>query len=160
MNIKKIISSVAPFIGTLIGGPFGGAAAKIVSGALLGRDDATLADIEQALSVATPEQLAALKKIDADYKVQMAQVGIDEKKLVTMDRDSARKREIEVKDYVPATLAILLTIGFFGLILTFMLVPLQSASKDIVEIMIGEIGTAWICAVSYYFGSSNDKSLK
>ena len=157
MEIKKIIASVAPFLGTLIGGPFGGAAVKLLSNVLLGKEDGTVEEIEKAFSGATPDQLAALKKIDADYKVKMAQVGIDDKKIVAMDRDSARKREIEVKDYIPATLAIILTVGFFGLILTFMLVPLQSTSKDVVEVMIGEIGTAWLCAVTYYFGSSNKK---
>lgn len=157
MDLKKVISSVAPFIGGLIGGPFGGAAAKLVSNLLLGKEDGTLDEISAAFSMSTPEQLAALKKIDADYKVQMAQIGIDEKKLAVIDRDSARKREVAVKDKIPAFLAVLLTVGFFGLIFTFMYAPVPDDSKVIIEIMIGEVGTAWICAITYYFGASNEK---
>ena len=48
MNLKKILGTVAPFLGTMIGGPFGAAAGKLVGQVLLGNENASEAEIEKA----------------------------------------------------------------------------------------------------------------
>lgn len=158
--IKKILGSVAPFLGSLIGGPLGAAAGKVVGNVLLGNEDASTAEIERALASASPEDLVRLREIDAEYKARMAEVGIDEQKIAAMDRDSARKREIEVKDIMPAVLAVLLTIGFFGVLAALMIHSIPPTTKDVIQVMLGALGTAWISTVTYYFGSSLGSNLK
>jgi primase-polymerase (primpol)-like protein len=74
---KSILSVVAPNIGTALGGPIGGMAGRVVAKALLGKDEASDNEIFEAVEKATPEQLVALKKADADFKVQMKQLDID-----------------------------------------------------------------------------------
>jgi len=160
MSLKKIIGSVAPFVGTMIGGPFGAAAGNLVSKALLDKDNATPEELESAISSATPEELVKLRKIDADYKTKMAKIGITEKKLAALDRDSARKREIEIGDKTPALLAFLLTIGFFGVLSLIIFYPMQEAAKGIIDIMLGSLGTAWVSTITYYFGSSYGSKIK
>ena len=68
MNLKKILGTVAPFLGTMIGGPFGAAAGKLVGQVLLGNENASEAEIEKALAQATPEQLVELRRVDAEYQ--------------------------------------------------------------------------------------------
>lgn len=159
-SLKKLVGTIAPFIASLLGSPFAAAGIKLLSNALLGKDNASEEEINKAIAVATPEQLIELKRIDADYKIKMQELGIDEEKIAALDRDSARQREIQVKDNVPALLSVLVTLGFFGVLLTMIFYPIQSDAKDVLDVMLGALGTAWISCISYYFGSSYGSKLK
>ena len=90
MNFKKIIGSVAPFLGSLVGGPFGAMAGKALGGLLCGNENASQEEIENQLMNASPADLVKIKQIDSDYKQKLAQIGLDEKKIAALDRDSAR----------------------------------------------------------------------
>lgn len=160
MGFKEILGKVAPFLGAAIGGPFGAAAGKLLGNFLLGDEDASEADMEKALSGASPTQLAELKKIDADYKVQMAKIGLDEQVLAATDREGARNREIKLGDNMPAILAIMLSMGFFGVLGTILFHPLPREVQGVIDIMLGSLGTAWIATINYYFGSSAGSRLK
>ena len=48
MNLKNILGKVAPFLGSMIGGPFGATAGKLVGELLLEDKNASEADIEKA----------------------------------------------------------------------------------------------------------------
>jgi len=39
MSLKKLVSAVAPFLGSLIGGPIGSRAGVVLSALLFGKDD-------------------------------------------------------------------------------------------------------------------------
>lgn len=55
MDWKNLISSVAPFLGTALGGPLGGMAVSALGDAL-GLSDKSESAIKQALSGVTPEK--------------------------------------------------------------------------------------------------------
>lgn len=163
MDWKNIVSTISPWIGTALGGPLGGMAVSAVADAL-GLSDKTEGAIKQALSGATPEQMLALKKADQEFSLRMKELGFanlkDMEQIAVNDRDSARKREMTVKDNTPKILAYAMTIGFFS-ILTFMLfkaVPLES--RDLLNIMLGMLGTSFVSVISYYFGSTAGSSEK
>ena len=69
-NLTAILGAVAPTLATAMGGPLGGMAIKMVSDKL-GLSESTMEAVEAAMSNATPEQLAEIKKVEADFKVQM-----------------------------------------------------------------------------------------
>lgn len=157
MNFKTVIGAVAPWIGTALGGPLGGMAVDAI-GKVFGLSDTSEESLKTALSGATPEQMLALKQADNDFKLKMQELGFkqttDLEKIAADDRDSARKREMTVKDLTPMLLAIGVTAGFFG-VLGFMLVngkPL--AGGDALLVMLGALGGSWGSVISYYFGSS------
>ena len=163
MDFLSILKTVAPWIGTAIGGPLGGMAVEAAANAL-GLSTKTTDSLKQALSGATPEQMLALKEADQAFAVQMQQLGFDHvekiEQLGNDDRNSARQREMTVHDVTPKVLASVVTLGFFG-ILTFMLLqPIPVASRDIVNIMLGSLGSAWVGIISYYFGSSKSSDRK
>ena len=148
----QVLKTVAPMLGTAVGGPFGAIAGAAISAALgtPGDDKAT----EAALLAATPDQLVALKKAEQDFQVRMRELEISEEKLSFDDAASARQREAAVKDHTPAILAYSVTVGFFG-VLAYMLhygVPRQGG--DVLLVMLGALGTAWTGITGYYFGSS------
>lgn len=154
MNFGKqalsILNTVAPTIATALGGPVVGLAVKALQGFFGVTSEK---DLDAAVAGATPEQLVQMKKIDNDFKVQMANIGFEEDKLVYDDVASARQREEAVKDWIPATLAIGVTVGFFG-ILSWMLVKGVPKESDVLLVMLGSLGTAWTAIIGYYFGSS------
>ena len=103
---KSILTAVAPTLGTALGGPIGGMAGRVVSQALLGKENGTDKEISTALELATPAQLSALKKSDEAFKIQMKELEIDVEKIHADDRDSARKRQMALGDHTPTILAI------------------------------------------------------
>ena len=115
MDILKtfgpLIGSVAPTIATALGGPVAGMAVKALSGALFGHEDGTEEDIQAALANPTGDQLAALKKIDADFKTQMKSLDIDLERIAAGDRDSARQMQIATHDWTPRAIAIVVIVA-------------------------------------------------
>lgn len=147
----QVLKTIAPTLALAVGGPFGPIAAAAIHAALGSTDDKSA---DAALLTATPDQLLALKKADADFQVRMRELGISEEKLAYDDIANARAREVQVKDRTPAWLAFLITVGFFGT-LSFMLVNGKPAmGGDALLVMLGSLGTAWAGVVTYYFGSS------
>lgn len=160
-DIGNIVGKVAPWIGSVVGGPIGGMAGKIL-GDVFGMSAEDASDPEklsQAMKNATPEQLLALKKADNDFKIQMQEIGFkqitDLENIAAGDRANARAREIAVKDHTPAVLAAVVTVGFFGVLAFALIGTVPEGSRDIVNIMIGTLGTAWVAIITYYFGSSS-----
>lgn len=90
---KDIVSAVAPVLGTAIGGPFGGLAARAISQAVLGKPDGSEKELAAAIEGASPETLAAIKKADQDFELRMQELGIDLERVHQQDRSSARERE-------------------------------------------------------------------
>lgn len=79
----------------------------------------------------------------------------------TMNQNIVTSKEAPLIDkIVPYLLAALVTLGFFG-ILAYMLVrAVPAANKDIMNIMLGSLGTAWVSIVGFYFGSSASSKQK
>jgi hypothetical protein len=46
------------------------------------------------------------------------------------------------------------TAGFFGILLLMAFQPLPGTNKDLVNVVVGALGTAWISIIGYYFGTS------
>ena len=159
INWKATLKKIAPLAATMIGGPWGGLAAAAI-GAALGKDDATEQDIAKLLPTATPEQLVAIRKADADLKVKLKELDIKQEELVYTDKDSARGMQKEVRSAMPGILAIALTLGFFSALGTLMKVAIPEANSSIVYLMLGSLGTAWIGATQFYFGTTQSSSDK
>ena len=109
---------------------------------------------------ATPDQLTALKKIDADFKVSMKSLDIDLERISEQDRDSARQMQMATKSWLPEVLAILVTLGFFGIIVYILKFGLPESGKESLLLLLGSLGTAWTGVMGFYFGSSADSHKK
>ena len=158
-SIGKQVATFAPAIGSAIGGPVGAVAGMGVRAlcSFFGIEaDAPDAEAQAtaALQAMTPEQAIQLKKQDQDFQTEMKKLGVDVFKLETQDRDSARKMQIATKSWVPGAMAILITLGFFGLLGLMCWQDLPVANAKALDIMLGSLGTAWIAVVMFYFGSS------
>jgi hypothetical protein len=155
-----LLGQIAPTIATALGGPLAGVAVKTLSNVLLGHENGSEDDVKAAMATATPDQLAALKKIDADFKVQMKELDIDLERIAAGDRDSARKMQTETKDWVPKLLAIVITLGFFGILIWMLVQGMPQTGTEALLMMLGALGTAWTGVVNFYYGSSAGSKAK
>lgn len=162
-NLKDLLQSAAPWLANAVGGPLAGIAVKAI-GEALGQPDASTEAVTQALTQATPDQLLSLKQADADFELKMRELGLNNierlEEIAAGDRDSARKREMEVKDSTPRVLAYLITGGFFGLLLLLLFKQPPLGSADTINDMLNVLGTVWIGCVSYYFGTTANSQRK
>lgn len=56
---------------------------------------------------------------------------------------------------IPKFLVVSTTIGFFGLLALLFFVPFPPESKEILNITLGSVGTAWLGMCNFNFGSSS-----
>lgn len=162
-DFVDIIKTVAPWIGTALGGPLGGMALDAAAGAL-GLSAKTTDALKTAISGATPEQMLALKQADQDFQLKMQALGYDHieklEALAVDDRKDARAMEVATHSRVPPFLAIAITFGFFGVLIGMMGGWLTVADNQALLLMLGSLGTAWTGIVMYYFGSSAGSARK
>lgn len=156
---KKLVGTVAPMLGTALGGPLGGLAVQAI-GSALGLSDATEDKISQALAGAKPEDLLKLKAADQQFVQDMRALDIDMERINAANTDSARTMQTTTRSKVPAILAILVTIGFFGILLGMMTGSLAASEQGALLIMLGALGAAWGSVINFYFGSSNGSQAK
>ncbi len=166
-SIGSVIGKLAPTLASAVGGPFAGAAVSALEASLgINKPSTEIGarqdDVATALSTATQAQLLAVKAADDSFKESMAKLGFDnEKDLATLgdsDRDSARKREIAVKDWTPKALTIIIFVSFLGVLVYSRYV--SDTHLDIVKDALETLRDALIMVVSYYFGSSSESSKK
>jgi len=155
-----LLSSVAPSIATALGGPLAGLAVKSLSKALLGAEDFSEEAVMDAMATASPEQLAAVKKIDADFKVQMKSLDIDLERIAVDDRKSARTMQTETKDILPRLLAISVTLGYFGIIAYVLVSGLPMNGSEVLLMLLGTLSAGWTGVMAFYFGSSSGSQKK
>jgi membrane-bound ClpP family serine protease len=163
MDLTKIgglLAQLAPTVATALGGPLAGLAVKTLSEAMFGHQDGNESEVAAALMSATPEQLQKLKETDASFKLKMKELDIDLEKISALDRDSARKMQMETKDWLPKILTIIVTIGFFCILFWLLVRGAPPSGSETLIYMLGALGTAWTGVMQFYFGSSAGSKAK
>lgn len=166
IDVKKIIGTAAPWLATALGGPLAGQAVGEIAKAMGLNSSAKLEDVQKALAAGqlTGDQLVALKAAEQNFQLAMQQAGFqqikDLEEISAGDRDSARKREMTVRDWTPRVLAYGITCGFFGVLVFMLTHQLPPAAHDALLLLLGALQTAWVSIVAYYFGSSSGSESK
>lgn len=159
--LKEVISSAMPFIGSLLGGPFGGKAGEFLAEALTGDKLASQNEIEKEflMAAANADKFLGLKHIDEQYKEKVLSAYAEKIKLENEDRNSARKAQVEnVKAHslnMPATLS-LITVPIFFLVLFFVMIyPIQEPSRNVIDLLIGVLSGRLGQIYSFYLGETH-----
>lgn len=178
MDWKTVIGTLAPVLGTALGGPLAGTALKIVSEALLGKPDGTTDEISKSISSGLdPEIILKLREADTAFQVKMREMDIDIAKLNAStetayleDVQSARatsgvNRSIFILGIsIVSTFALLMTAVLYG---SFQLmvggiilkdVAVASTVSGLIGSVIGYVAGNAQQVIGYYFGSSKSSS--
>jgi len=144
------LAQIAPGIATALGGPLAGLAVTAVSKAL-GIDEK---DVQSTIESGklTSDQLTSIKQAELELQKQANELGLDFEKLAVDDRKSARDMQTATHSFIPPVLSILVTMGFFGILIGLM--TDHVVKSDALLLMLGSLGTAWTGIIAFYFGSS------
>lgn len=163
MDWTKIIATVAPWIGTAIGGPLGGMAVEAAANAL-GLSDKTMEAVKGAVMGANPETLLALKEADQRFALQMQSLGFaqikDLEAIAAADRDSARKMQMENKSFMPAVITAGVLASFAGTLVALLFIPIPSENRDLIIYMIGQLSGFAGSAVAFWLGTTRQSEEK
>lgn len=55
---------------------------------------------------------------------------------------------------IAGILVIVVTVGFFGLLIYMLQYEVPKSNERIMDILLGSLGTAWVTMINFYFGSS------
>ena len=149
--LTNIIGAVAPTLGTALGGPMGGMAAKMIS-EVLGVPNNPKA-INKAMDVATPEQMLQLKQAEQAFEVQMKELEVDVFSLEVQDKQDARGKFS--KDWTARIMGIAVVGGFMGYIFLVTLQPPEQNSEALINLVLGYLGGLASAVISFYFGASH-----
>lgn len=152
----SFLSRLLPTIGSLLGGPLGGAAVEAV-GKALGMSEATTDKVQRALTSGnlTAEQIAALQAADLQLKTRMAELGIDAEKLAAEDRANARAMQTATDSWVPSVLACVVTVGFFGILVGLLTGWLKLWESTTLSLLIGTLSGAFTSVLAFFYGASH-----
>ena len=149
--LTSVIGAVAPTLGTALGGPMGGMAAKMIADVLGVPNNSK--SIEKAMAEATPEQMLELKKAEQDFEVKMKELEVDVFALETADKQDARGKFS--KDWTARIIGVVVVGGFMGYIFLVTLQPPEQNSEALINLVLGYLGGLASAIISFYFGASN-----
>ncbi|MFT6668658.1 MAG: hypothetical protein ACJAVZ_000104 [Afipia broomeae] len=153
-KIKDILATVAPTVATALGGPLAGVATRAIAGKILGRDDASVEEVEAAVAAASGTDLVKLKELEYEFKAQLKDADIQLERISADDRASARDRQARMKDWTPSVLGLAIIIGFFGVLAYIFRFGLPDQGSEVLLIMVGALGTMTSQVGNFFFGSS------
>jgi len=163
MDWKNIVSTVAPWIGTALGGPLGGMAVEAAASAL-GLSDKTVDSLKTAITGMSPEQALALKAADQTFALRMQELGYkniaDLEAIAAADRDSARRMHTAAPSPVPAILTFIVLGAFVGTLAALFFVGVPVSNRDIVVYMIGQLSGGLTSALAFWLGTTRQSEMK
>jgi hypothetical protein len=155
MNMNWL-ETIAPTIASALGGPLAGLAVEVVSKAIgIDAKDVAKTIAEGKLSA---DQIALIKVAEIEMASRAQELGLDFAKLAVDDRKSARDMQSKNNALIPGVMAIVVTIGFFGILIGLM--TEQFKTSEALLLMLGSLGTAWTGIIGFYFGSSAGSQAK
>ena len=155
---KQMVGSVAPVLGTALGGPFGGMAGKFIADAL-GTEVETLPDV---VANANPETMLKIKNADIEFKIQMKELGIAEEQLHQKDRSGARNMAINTSIYPQVIQSVLYDAAF--IMVCYFLFTAEIVYTDsqlaLISYVMGILSAGLVQVNNFWFGSSSGSKEK
>ena len=112
----------------------------------------------------SPEKAAQLdaEKVRVANELQMKVMGEVSRiiELENADRDSARKREMSVKDWTPTAFGAVMILGFFSVVWYMLIEVIPEANQRILDMLLGSLMGSVTSIVAYYFDSSAGSAAK
>ena len=153
------LKTLAPMIGTALGGPLGGAAAAFIADKL-GLEAKTVEAVSEVLNSGklSAEQISGIKLAEIEFQRFLEQNKIDLAKMDLDNTKDARLMQRETRSQYPAVLSTFVTLGFFGVLLSMLV--MEYRPTDSLLIMLGALGAAFGAVVNFWLGSSNGSAIK
>lgn len=158
-TFKALLGSVAPLLGTTLGGPMGGVAMKFLADKFTGGDTGS---VEDFLLSANPETLQQLKVAELEFKQEMKKLDIDLEQIAADDRRSARDLAKETGITPQVIMSVVYTSGYFGVLFMFMTgqLAVPEQYESMFNGLLGVLSAAQVQIMNFWFGSSSGSKRK
>ena len=176
MEFITAVKRIAPMIAGTLGTPLAGLAVQAIAATLPTEQDneiqttlqnngvsgviEKLSDMLQAGTINT----AQIKQAEQAHAERMAELGYKNaqelERIALEDRKDARALQRDTRSAIPGALALLVTLGFFGILAAMITGTFKPADNQSLLIMLGALSAAWGAIVQYYFGSSASSARK
>lgn len=166
--LGNLIAKSAPLLGGVLAGPAGAAIGSVIA-AKFGGNMNDPNDLINRIE-GDPDAKIKLLEIQSNNEVELQRIHMvmveNELKYAYLeiesdhqDRSSARQREAALaqagqRDYTPAVLAYLLTLGVFVALYYLFTQGVPTDNKELIVSIISAMTTVWVAAMAYYHGSS------
>jgi len=166
-NLANLITQYgAPLLGSVLGGPAGGAIGQIIANEF-GGDPNDAQQLYDRINL-NPEARVKLAEIEKNSKVELQKILLQAETarlenataLAKIDAENtADAREMNTKNisYFPEILSILICIGFFACIYWVAAFAQDAKDEHILNMLIGVLGTAFVQMLNYWMGTSSRK---
>ncbi|ABV74308.1 hypothetical protein BA3_0023 [Thalassomonas phage BA3] len=154
-DLGKKVAEFAPLLGSVVGGPAGGAIGSVIASAF-GVEDKPEAIIQAVKS--DPEAAIKLRKIEMDNKAELERIKMEEAKAVIADKQNARANHKHSN--MPAILSGVLSLVIVGIIYLLFYTPVPEESKDVLFVILGAVMKEWGGAMQYWFGTTRNSANK
>jgi len=159
-QLSELIKKIAPFaptVASMFGGPGAGLAVEAI-GKVFGIASPTADSVTEHLSALqmTGDQILQLKQAELTLQSRMKELDISEESLRFADTDSARKREMSVKDITTPALAwtvVSASVALGAAAVTGQITK-DPTQATLVGTVIGYVFSEAKQVLAYYFGSS------
>lgn len=152
-KLGNVVSAIAPALGNVLNLALPGS--SLVVSALASMFGGTQDNTDDLANKIAQDPDAALKLLDYQNR------HLEElQRIAASDRSSARDREKNIvqstgkRDWVVNFIALFLVFGFFALIMIVAFTNADNSDRDILYLLTGQLSSAFLYVVSYYFGST------
>jgi hypothetical protein len=151
-KIASVVGSAAPLLGTVLGTPLAGVAVSLIANAFGVKSN----DVNEIVSAISNDPASAikLKEIELKHEETLAQIAATNFQIEFEDRkharDSARQGSY---DWFVHLFATFVTCGFFGSVYFLFTTSMDASDREILDMMLGVLGTTWVQITSYYYGN-------
>lgn len=159
-GFTDVLKTLAPTVASVLAGPLAGMAVSAI-GSILGVSDPTQAKIADAISNGQmkSEQITQIKALELQYQNDEKERQFRYAELEFKDIDSARQREVGVKDNVNKMLAYTI-VGSFIAMVGATLLGFAKVESVLAGTLVGYLSAKAEQVLSYYFGSSRSGDRK
>lgn len=161
---KDVIGAVAPGLATALGGPLAGAAVKVIADKVLGRPDASEADVAAALAASTlsGEQIVALKSAEQQFQLELERIDAARESAAMADTASARTQTVSLAQagsgiaWAPVVISAMIVCGFFTCVALLFGVERtwDERTANLLNVLFGALIPGFTQVCNYWLGSS------
>ena len=168
---KVLIEKGLPLLANVVTGGAAGPVINIVKD-IVGAKSSDPAELEKAIKE-NPDVLVKLKEFETNQKIELerlalraAELDMEETKAYIGDVQDARDRELEIiratgkRDWLMMSLAIVVVLGFFGLVAYMVSKGDTIANNGPINQLFGALVAGFSMVLSYFFGSSKGSADK
>ncbi len=157
-KVKSALGGAAPLVGSLLGGPAGGAVGSLIASAL-GVENTPLA-IETALTN-NPDAVLKIKSLESEERIALRRLALKQSEL-DVDRhkanlaDTANARAEHKDSDMPSVLTLILALMVIGMFAALFFATPPAGYDQVLIMIAGAVMGAFGTAVAFWMGAGPD----